>query len=75
MLSYAVPFRKSIKTRKDGTPEEIADDMAALVHELCSESGIDEGDIETVGIGIPGPFCQILYMLRKQLFCQSILLF
>lgn len=52
--TYAVPCRKSIKTRKDGTPEEIADDMAVLVHELCSEFGIDEKDIETVGIGIPG---------------------
>lgn len=52
--TYAVLCRKSIKTRKDGTPEEIADDMAVLVHDLCSEFGIDEREIETVGIGIPG---------------------
>lgn len=52
--AYAVPCRKSVKTRKNGTPEEIADDMAALVHDLCNEFGADEGNIETVGIGIPG---------------------
>ena len=52
--SYVVLCHKSVKTRNNGTPEEIADDMAALVHDLCNDFGINEGDIETVGIGIPG---------------------
>lgn len=52
--SYDVLCRESVKTRKNGTPEEIADDMAALVHGLCNGFGIEKDEIETVGIGIPG---------------------
>ncbi|MGN0505910.1 MAG: ROK family protein [Lachnospiraceae bacterium] len=52
--TYAVVHRKSIKTRPHGTPEEIADDMAELVHELCRGFEIEEAVIELVGIGIPG---------------------
>lgn len=52
--TYAVMYRKSIKTRAGGTPEQIADDMAELIGKLYSCAGVKKKYVESVGIGIPG---------------------
>lgn len=51
---YHVLFQKTIKTRQNGTPEEIAGDMTALVQELCTGFGCERDEVSFVGIGIPG---------------------
>lgn len=45
---------KSMRTRRDGTPDNIADDMCDLVGELLHETGKKIDDIAIVGIGVPG---------------------
>ncbi len=52
--NYVILHRKSIKTRKNGTPEELADDMTGLVQELCGEAEVELSWIQGLGIGVPG---------------------
>ncbi|MBE5952012.1 MAG: ROK family protein [Lachnospiraceae bacterium] len=52
--SYQIVKFATIKTRQGGTPEEIADDMAALVWNLAEDAGITKEEIELIGIGVPG---------------------
>lgn len=52
--SYRIVKFATIKTRQGGTPEEIADDMTALVRSLAKDAGITEEEIELIGIGVPG---------------------
>lgn len=52
--SYEIIKHATIKTRPGGSPEEIAEDMAALVWDLAREAGIEKGEITLIGIGVPG---------------------
>lgn len=46
--------KHSIPTRQQAAPEQLAEDMAGLVFDLCSRAGIPITEVENVGIGIPG---------------------
>lgn len=46
--------KKSIRTRKHASPEQVAADMAKLVWSLLEETGIEKEQVELLGIGIPG---------------------
>ncbi len=46
--------QSSVPTRKERTPEEIADDMAMLAKKVIADAGLKESDIKAIGIGAPG---------------------
>ncbi len=46
--------RKSVKTESDKGYEAVIDNIAALCETLLSESGLKLGDIEGIGIALPG---------------------
>ena len=47
-------FKKSVPTGAFRKKEEIIDDIASLCRSLCAENNIDFGEIQTVGIAVPG---------------------
>ena len=51
---YEIVARKTIRTRQNALPEQIAEDMTQLITELCESAGADKESIELVGIGVPG---------------------
>ena len=52
--SYRILKFATMKTRQNGSPEEIAEDMTELVRNLTLEAGITKEEIEFIGIGVPG---------------------
>lgn len=52
--SGKIKYAKSCPTKSYRTPKEIIFDMRDLVLEVIARSGIDRGQIKTIGIGIPG---------------------
>ena len=47
-------FEKSCETKPQRQPQEIIDDMIALVLNILKETNIQLNDIKAIGIGIPG---------------------
>lgn len=52
--NYNIIIKGSVPTLSHRPEGEIMDDMAALCHRICAEAGIDEAEIEAVGIASPG---------------------
>lgn len=52
--AYEIVEFATVKTRQGGSPEEIADDMTALVFSLMEKKGLAKEDVEIIGIGVPG---------------------
>ena len=51
---YEIVYQNSIPTGSDRDSDAIMEDMAALCHKLCAESGISIEEIASVGIASPG---------------------
>lgn len=51
---YKIIAKGSVPTLSHRPENEIMDDMAALCHRLCKDTGINENDVEAVGIASPG---------------------
>ena len=52
--NYNIIIKGSVPTLAHRPHNEIMDDMAALCHKICADAGIDEKDVEAVGIASPG---------------------
>ena len=52
--NYNIIIKGSVPTLAHRPHNEIMDDMAALCHKICADAGIDENDVEAVGIASPG---------------------
>ena len=44
-----------ITTRKENDGSQILPDVAASIKKKLEEKGIDDGDVQGVGVGVPGP--------------------
>ena len=51
---YEIVYQSSVPTGSDRDSDAIMEDMAALCHKLCAESGISIDEIASVGIASPG---------------------
>lgn len=51
---YRILDRVSVKTNVPRAAESIITDIAGLVSELCERNNIAQGDIESIGVGVPG---------------------
>lgn len=51
---FNIVCKRSVPTHTERGADAIADSMADLCFELCSESGIPESEIEAIGIAAPG---------------------
>ncbi len=51
---YQLLARASVPTRRDPSPEGVADSIAAACRECCQNCAIQPGDAESIGIGSPG---------------------
>ena len=52
--NYNIIIKGSVPTLSHRPHNEIMDDMAALCHKICADAGINEADVEAVGIASPG---------------------
>ena len=52
--NYNIIIKGSVPTLAHRPHGEIMDDMASLCHKICADAGIDEKDVEAVGIASPG---------------------
>lgn len=52
--NFEIVRKASIPTGAERSSEAIADDMAAICHQVCREAGIDPSEIASVGIAAPG---------------------
>ena len=52
--NYNIIIKGSVPTLAHRPHNEIMDDMAALCHKICADAGIDENEVEAVGIASPG---------------------
>ena len=52
--NYNIIIKGSVPTLAHRPHNEIMDDMAALCHKICADAGIDEKEVEAVGIASPG---------------------
>ena len=52
--NYNIIIKGSVPTLSHRPHNEIMDDMAALCHKICADAGIDEAEVEAVGIASPG---------------------
>lgn len=51
---YEIVYQASVPTGSERDSDAIMEDMAALCHKLCAESGISVEEIASVGIASPG---------------------
>lgn len=49
-------YKESIPTRKDATDTELVTDMCSLVLNMLKKKNLQESDIKSIGIGVPGSF-------------------
>lgn len=52
--NYNIIIKGSVPTLAHRPHNEIMDDMASLCHKICADAGIDESQVEAVGIASPG---------------------
>lgn len=51
---YRILDRESVKTNVPRPAESIIRDIAGLVEKLCERNGLNQREIEAVGVGVPG---------------------
>lgn len=51
---YRILDRASVKTNVPRPPESIIADIAGLAKLLCGRNNVDSGELEVVGVGVPG---------------------
>lgn len=52
--NYKIVDRESVKTNVTRPAESIIRDIAGLVEKLCERNGLNQCEIEAVGVGVPG---------------------
>ena len=52
--SYKIIAKRNTKTSAASDPEKMIDAISCMVSELMEEKSLGTGDIEAIGVGVPG---------------------